>query len=253
MDTRRSTLLLPDSCQPIRSRVPHLTALFFITICFTSASHPEAVKRAAWPRRRAPRRRGREEHLNLKGSKFGVLSGPKKKFAVFSPYVPHRSYLHEKSALRFFRLHTRDVVCARARPPVELARILENSLRGSSATMNFSDRCDTVHVFHSHRNGRSRLVLTKCLLQRATYSIPFYFSFQIFPYALRYGDRSRPRRFFRLDDVEFPSERRSARRATNRLKFTKRTHDGESRPLINNPSRERQRSSWPTLNIGVNC
>lgn len=46
--------------------------------------------------------------------------------------------------------------------------------------MNFSDRCDTVHVFHSHQNGRTvrsdQVPLTRDIFDSFS-AFPFKFSF----------------------------------------------------------------------------
>lgn len=93
-------------------RVPHLS---YRAILYYYLLHLHEPSRDGKTCKRAHEWRRRGKHLNLKGSKFGVLSGPKKKFAVFSrpPHPASVGYLHEKSALRFFRLHTRDAPCAR--------------------------------------------------------------------------------------------------------------------------------------------
>lgn len=129
-------------------RAPHLSYRAILYYYLLQLHDPSRDGKACKPAHEWRRRR---KHLNLKGSKFGVLSGPKKKFAVFSPHVPHRSGICMRKVL----YDSFDYTLATRRVPVELTRILENSLRGSSVTMNFSDRCDTVHVFHSHQNGRT--------------------------------------------------------------------------------------------------
>lgn len=105
----------------------------------------EARRRDARERSGASREWG--NHLNLKGPKFEVLSRPKKKFIVPSP-GPHRAHLHEKSVLRFLRLHTRHHGTGDSS---HSRKLFQDAI---FVTMNFLDSRDTVHVFHSQQGGR---------------------------------------------------------------------------------------------------
>lgn len=111
-----------------------------------------------------------------------------------------------------------DYTLATRRVPVELARILENSLRGSLVTMNFSDRCDTVHVFHSHQNGRTvrfdEVPLTRVF-------DPFLFFFSNFSLLRLWLVSTFPGLTTLRGRLSLPEITRCA---TNRLKFTTRPH-----------------------------
>lgn len=64
----------------------------------------------------------------------------------------------------------------------EIAHIPGNSFQEIFVTMNFSDRCDTVHVFHSQQSAWSRLFI------HLVRFIPFFFlssaCFNSFPFLL---------------------------------------------------------------------
>jgi len=122
-------------------------------------------------------------HLNLKGSKFGVLSGPKKKFAALAPAPsPFPAlYRHPRRNERV-RACGRARICMRkvpydssdytlARPPLESTRVPETLFDAerspsphshsppSTSTMNSSDRRDIVHVF----SERQRAIRSLCV------------------------------------------------------------------------------------------
>lgn len=133
-----------------------------------------------------------------------------------------------------------DYTLATRRVPVELARILENSLRGSSVTMNFSDRCDTVHVFHSHQNGRA-VRLDQVPLTRDVF-YPFLFFLSNFSHLLRLSLAST---FPRLDDVarSVKSPWNSSMRGESFKIHNTPAQDSNWRPLINNQASQEYISS----------
>lgn len=199
-------------------RAPHLSYRAILYYYLLHLHEPSRDGKACKPAHEWRRRR---KHLNLKGSKFGVLSGPKKKFAVFSrPHVPHRSGICMRKVL----YDSFDYTLATRRVPVELACILENSLRGSSVTMNFSDRCDTVHVFHSHQNGRAarsdEVPLTRDVFD------PFLFFLSNFSLIRSWLVSTFPGLTMLRGRLSLPEITRCA---TNRLKFTTRPHKATTR------------------------
>lgn len=196
-------------------RTPHLSYRAILYYYLLHLHEPSRDGKACKPAHEWRRRR---KHLNLKGSKFGVLSGPKKKFAVFSRPTSRigRVFAWEKCSTILSITHSRRAV--------ELARILENSLRGSSVTMNFSDRCDTVHVFHSHQNGRTarsdEVPLTRDVFD------PFLFFLSNFSLIRSWLVSTFPGLTMLRGRLSLPEITRCA---TNRLKFTTRPHKATTR------------------------